>query len=270
MATNISRRRMLGGVLGTSAILGVGLVRQPPSAVAADAPSDVPVGACPDPVIPVVPGMSGDPRANQLWYEFDEVTFFNASEEFKQAIAAVGDALGNPDIEEGIGELYLNTRNAGTYPEAFISVLAPAKEPLKFISRTEVSVFDKYYGCDPHGLISAMADFGQGVLYDPRQPAGAIVHTMNGQPPLGYHVWHAFNRAFAFLGIAAHYWNKFDPLVAFGWALQSTAKPVLDAHNRPLPKAVVRALAKRYLRMRPDQIDEAFMSVPYPPGITER
>lgn len=267
MVTNISRRRMLGGVLGASAIIGAGLVVQPASAAAADAQGGVPTGACPRPVIPVVPGMSGDPRANQLWYALDQATYFNASPEFMQAITAVGVALGNPDIEEGIGELYLNTRNAGTYPEAFTSVLAPARESLELISTTQASVFNTYYGCDPHGLISAMADFGQGILYDPRQPAGAKVHMMNGQPPLGYHVWHAFNRAFAFIGIAADYWNKFDPLVAFGWAVQSTAKPVADAHNPPLPKAVVRALAKQYLLMPPDQIDEAFMSLPYPPGI---
>jgi hypothetical protein len=91
---------------------------------------------------------------------------------------------------------------------------------------------------------------------------------MGGHPPLGYHVWHAFNRAFALLGIDRRYWNRFDPLVAFGWAVQSTAKPVQSTHNPPLPDAVVRGLARKWLRLPPGEIDEAFMSVPYPPGIS--
>jgi hypothetical protein len=264
MINNISRRRMLGGALGASAILSAGLVRAAPSAAAAD----LPTRGCPDPVIPVVPGMVGDPRANQLWYELDEVAYFNPSQEFKQAIAAVGAALGNPDIEAGIGELYVNTRKAGTYPKAYISVFAPVRDQLKIISSTQSTVFYEYYGCDPRGLISAMADFGQGILYDPRRPAGVKVHMMNGNPPLGYHVWHGFNRAFAFLGIEASFWNRFDSLVAFGWAVQSTAKPVTDAHNAPLPAAVMRGLARKWLRMPPSEVDEAFMSVPYPPGIS--
>jgi hypothetical protein len=263
MTANLSRRRVLGGVLGASAILGAGLVSRPTPAAAAQ----VAGGACPDPVVPVVPGMSGDPRANQLWYEFDEVTFYNASPEFKQALAAVGTALGSPDVEQGIGDLYINTRKAGTYPKAFVAPLAPVRKQLELVSSVQTSVFDTYYGCDPQGLVSAMGDFGQGILYDPRRPAGAKVHMMGGNPPLGYHVWHAFDRVFAFLGIDAAHWNRFDPLVAFGWAVQSTAKPVTDAHNPALPKAQLHALADQYLRMSPGQIDQAFMSVPYPPGI---
>jgi hypothetical protein len=264
MTTNLSRRRLLGGTLGASVILGAGLVGRAPRALA----NDGPVRGCANPVIPVVPGMSGDPRANELWYQLDQVTFFAATPEFKQAIADVGTALGSPQVEEAIAKLYINIRNAGTYPDAFVSVFAPVRDQMEVISTTQVSVFETYYGCDPHGLIGAMADFGQGILYDPRRGAKSIDHMMNGNPPIGYHTWHAFNRAFAFLGIAAGFWNKFDPLVAFGWAVQSTAKPVTDAHNPPLPKDVVRALAKQYLRMPPRRIDEAFMSVPYPPGIS--
>lgn len=268
MTTNISRRLVLGG-LGAGAILGAGLVRQAPRAAAAGFRGDTPPGACADPVIPVVPGMSGDPRANQLWYELDQVSYFNASPEFKQAISDVGAALGNPGgVEAGIGQLYLSTRKAGTYPDAFIAPFTTVRDQMELISSTQVQVFNTYYGCDPHGLVAAMGDFGQGILFDPRRPAGVMVHMMNGHPPLGYHVWHAFNRAFAFLGISAAFWNKFDHLVAFGWAVQSTAKPVTDAHNPPLPKPVMQSLARQYLHMLPDQADEAFMSVPYPPGIS--
>ncbi|HEX6520489.1 MAG TPA: hypothetical protein VF070_10850 [Streptosporangiaceae bacterium] len=211
--------------------------------------------------------MTGDPRANQLWYQLDQVGFFNPSQQFKDAIAAVAKALGNPDVETGMAKLWINTRLAGTYPESFVSVLAPVRNQLKVLSSTQISVFNEYYGCDPRGLVSAMAGFGQGILYDPRRPVGSRVHMMDGAPPDGYHAWHAYNRLFAFLGIAPRFWNNFDPVAAFGWAVQSTAKPVADAHNPPLPAGVVRGLARQWLRMPPDQIDSAFMSFPYPPGI---
>jgi hypothetical protein len=270
MTVNLSRRRVLGGVLGASAILGAGLAGQAPRAAAAEVAGNAGAGACPDPVIPVVPGMSGDPRANQLWYELDQTTFYQPSQEFTQALAAVGAALGNPDVETAAALLYVNTQKAGTYPEAFISTFAPVRKQLEVFSAVQISVYDTYYGCDRRGLVSAMADFGQGILYDPRRPVGAKVHMMdtdNGNPPIGYHAWHAYNRAFAFLGISAAYWNRFDPVAMYGWAVASTAKPVTDAHNPPLPKAQLRALAHQYLDMSPSQIDQAFTNYPYPPGI---
>ena len=264
MTENIDRRRMLVGALGAGAIAGLGLLRAAPNAAAAA----VTARACPDPVIPVVPGMSGDPRANQCWYQLDEVGYYHPSQEYIDALKAVGAAVGNPDVEVGMAELYVNTRKAGTYPASFISAVTPVRASLKVLADTEASVFDEYYGCDWPGLVSAVADFGQGILYDPRRPVGAKVHMMDGNPPPGYLAWHGFNRAFAFLGISPGYWKRLDPVVAFGWAVQSTAKPVSDAHNPPLPATVVKGLAQTWLRMPPRQIDEAFMSFPYPPGIS--
>jgi hypothetical protein len=263
MIAEMDRRRMLGVSFSAAAIAGLGLLRAAPSAAASVATPP----ACIDAPIPVVPGMSGDPRANQCWYELDEVGLYHPSQQFLDAVGAVVQAVGNPDIEVGIAEAWRNDRLAGTYPGGFISIFAPLKQQLKVLSDIEGAVFDKYYGCDPRGLVSAMADFGQGVLYDPRRPAGALVHMMDGTPPVGYHAWHAFNRAFAFVGVAPRRWNKFDQLTAFGWAVQSTAKPVADTHNPPLPAAVMRRLARTWLHMRPDEIDQAFMNFPYPPGI---
>ena len=220
--------------------------------------------------IPVVPGMTGSPRANQCWYTLNQVGYYNPSQQFTDATAAVAQALGvsSENLEVGIAEAWIDDRLAGTYPGGFISVMAPVRDDLKVLSDIERAVFLEFYGCDPPGLVGAMAGFGQGILYDPRGPVGGEVHMMKGTPPVGYHAWHAFNRAFAFLGISSEYWNRFDPVVAFGWAVQSTAKPVQDAHNPPLPAATVRKLAVQWLHMRPGQIDDAFMSFPYPAGIS--
>src|SRR6266700_2785914 len=111
MIGEMDRRRMLGMSLGAAAIAGLGLLRAAPSAAA-----DVTGSACPDPTIPVVPGMSGDPRANQCWFELDEVGLYHPSQEFIDAVTAVAEVLGNPDVEVGIAEAWRDDRLAGTYP----------------------------------------------------------------------------------------------------------------------------------------------------------
>jgi hypothetical protein len=267
MIENMNRRSAIGMSMVAATAAGLTLVGAAPGRAKAAAVHGW-QGRCPDPVIPVVPGMSGDPRANQCWYELDEVGLYNPSPQFVAAIQAVTAAVGNPDVEVGIAEAWLNDRQAGTYPGGFISLLQPVQQSLQVLSDTEQQVFETYYGCDPRGLVAAMGYFGQGILYDPRRPVGAKVHMMGGDPPPGYIAWHAFNRAFAFLGISQRYWDRFDPLVGFGWAVQSTAKPVVDAHNPPLPASVMRTLAQQWLRLSPDQVDEAFMSFPYPVGIS--
>jgi hypothetical protein len=265
---SLNRRRVLGVSLGATAAVGSALLLGAPHAAAATATATA-RPFCPDPVIPVVPGMVGDPRANQLWYELDEVGFFNPSQEFIDAIVAIGTALGNPDVEVGMAQAWRNDRLAGTYPGSFITLMKPLRAQLKVLSDIQAAVYREYYNCDRPGLISAMAGFGQGILFDPRRPANSKVHMMNGKPPVGYLAWHAFNRAFALLGIKSAFWNGFDPIVGFGWVLQSTTKPVTDADNNPpLPAATVVKLARQWLRMSPRQLDDAFMSFPYPAGIS--
>jgi hypothetical protein len=91
---------------------------------------------------------------------------------------------------------------------------------------------------------------------------------MNGNPPVGYHCWHAFNRGFQLLGISPGYWGRYAAINGLGWALQSTAKPARDAVNQPLPRGTVRRLTREWLTKSPTAIDDAFMNFPYPSGIS--
>ncbi len=89
---------------------------------------------------------------------------------------------------------------------------------------------------------------------------------MDGNPPIGYHVWHVYLRAMMFLDIDWRRWRELDPMIAYAWALQSVAKPDPNKVNLPLPHKTVSRLAAAWLPRTPEQLDVAFQSFPYPPG----
>lgn len=265
MSELMNRRRVLGVSVGVATAAGLGLLAMPEAAQAAQADPARPDA---DPPLPPVPGMRGDRKANEVWYQLDQVGYYHPKQEFIDALTAIAKAVGNEDVEVGVAEAWYKDRLAGTYPGGFRKLLLPVRDSLRLVADTEAAVFNRYYRRDRPGLVSAMADFGQGILFDPRRPVGNRVHMMDGNPPPGFHAWHAFNRAFEFLGISPHWWRSFDPLVGFGWAVQSTAKPVQETVNTPLPADVVCALADHWLGLTADQLDDAFMTFPYPAGIS--
>jgi hypothetical protein len=266
MAANFDRRSLLRASVVTAAAVGVGVGVGvvAPGASASGAPVAT-AGA----TIPIVPGMTGDPRANEFWYQYDEVFLLNRPQEIADALVAVRDAMGGSIFN--IRLLWSSHRAAGTYPDGFIEAVAPAREPLAFLSQRELEVFDAYYRCDPRGMATGFVEFGEGVLYDPRRADGLKVHMMNtspGVPPQAYHLWHAILRARMLLGVDTARWAEIDPFIGLAWAAQSVAKPVTDAHNPWLQPRVVADLKRSWLRKDPRQLDTEFDSSPYPLGIS--
>jgi hypothetical protein len=263
--SDMNRRRLLGVSLSTAAAAGLGLLGAPATAASAATPR-----SCPP--LPPVPGMRGNRRANEVWYQLDEIGLYNPTPEFVTAFKAIRAVLQGRypgvNFEVAMAAAWIGDRESGTYPDGFRSLFEPVRDAMKVMSDSQIAVYQTYYGHDWPGLTFAMIGFGQGVLYDPRRADGAKVHMMDGTPPPGYHCWHAFNRAFQLLDLSAGFWRRFDPLVGLGWALQSTAKPVEDADNTPLARDVVARLTRQWLTMTPEEADQAFMSYPYPAGIS--
>jgi hypothetical protein len=184
--------------------------------------------------LPPVPGMLGDRRANEVWYQLDEIALYNPSQETRDAYTALFGYLGQEST----------------------------------LSKLQLGNFDRFYRGDEAGLTKAFADFGQGVLFDPRrEPVSSEVHTMDGDPPSSYHFWHAIQRAQMLLGIDRHRWARIDPMLGFAWALQSVAKPDHRHVNPGLPAGQVRAFARYWLPREPAQLDHDFQSSPYPSGL---
>jgi hypothetical protein len=72
-----------------------------------------------------------------------------------------------------------------------------------------------------------------------------------------------------FLGVDVLRWQRLDPVVALAWAVQSIAEPLADAEDNPrLDRRLLGRLRRQWLTRTPVQLDVAYDSIPYPPGIT--
>src|SRR5687767_9754968 len=108
--TEMSRRRLIGTSLGVAAAAGLGTLAVPSAASAA--PTAAPARHRP-PKLDPVPGMRGDRLANELWYQLDEVTYYNPSDEFVDAIDAVK-AVFPGEFEVVVPQTWVDDRKAST------------------------------------------------------------------------------------------------------------------------------------------------------------
>ncbi len=215
--------------------------------------------------LPPVPGMLGDRRANELWYQLDEKSLYNAAQEVRDAYTAIFAVYGRIGFYEAFYVKWLELSQQPGYPGNYAEYVEPVKEPLKVLSKLQLGVFDTYYRPGSPGLTDAFAAFGQGVLFDPRRAANeSEVHTMDGDPPGGYHVWYAIQRAMMVLDIDRQRWACVGPVLGLAWALQSIAKPDHRHVNPGLPAAQVRALERSWLAKDVRRLDVDFRSQPYP------
>jgi hypothetical protein len=217
---------------------------------------------------PDVPGMLGDRKANEFWYQFDQATRFAPSDEILGAYAAIQDHLGG-SLVQTFRDVWLDMSAAADYPNNFTAFVTPIKAPLELLSRTQLGVMDQFYRPNSPEFVEAFALFGQGVLFDPRRAdVESEVHTMDRTPPIGYHGWHSYLRAMMFLGISTARWTCIDPVIAYAWAIQSTSKAGTRTVSRPLPPATLARLAVKWLPRTSTQLDQDFRSIPFPAGIS--
>lgn len=259
MVHDLTRRKVLR--LSLAAAAGAAVASQVASGATARSG-----GAGPE--IPEVPGMTGDPRANEFWYQMDERFFFNPAPEVVDAFIAFSTAIGGYNR---IWDLWRQSRQEGTYPGSFHSLVAPTRDALSYISGEEIKLYHEFYPELRWGhrgrLVKAFVQFGEGTLFDPRRPAGMEVHTMDpsdGGPPKNYHRWYALLQARRLLGVDTGFWRKIDNLIGLAWAIQSIARPAMDRPNPPLPPRVVAREKRIWLLRTHAELDTAFEQFPYP------
>lgn len=210
--------------------------------------------------------MIGDRRSNEFWYQYDLKFYFTPTEEISAALGQVIRLVGGFDKT---WDVWLSHYRGGSYPNSFIEFLTPVKDALAFVSQEQRLVYDEYFGnAHRRDLVTALQEFGQGTLYDPRCSDGNKVHMMNFTPPdptHSYHRWHMFLRAFELLDIDTHWWTEVHRLVGTAWEFQSLAQPRIDANDNPhLPKRTVRRITAKWAARSPEQLDRAFAVFPYP------
>lgn len=207
--------------------------------------------------------MTDDPVV-EFWYELDDRFLFNVGDH-----PEILDAYDTIQMPDGITNLRVEHRSNGTYPEGFAKAVGPMRAALELLSREQLKIFDRHLGDDDATTRRAFEEFGQGVHFDERRDPGTRVHMMDASgptnPAVGYHRWHAINRAQSELGIDADRWTEINRHLGLGWAIQSEAQPVQgDEANPGLSAERVAELRARWLERTPEQIDIAFDSVPYP------
>jgi hypothetical protein len=207
--------------------------------------------------------------ASDFWLRFDD-QFLPGP----QLPPVVRDAYRAMDFDfDGLYGLMVGTRRAGTFPAAFVAGAEAIRPSLETLSREQLGLVDASFPGDADAVRLAFEDFGQGVLFDARRPRGRKVHMMDtsgpDSPPIGYHRWHGFNCGFIALGIGAARWLEIARCVGLAWEIQSILKPVQDRTDNPeLDPATLASLREKWLGFTADQLDEAFMSEPYPAGVS--
>ncbi|APU19561.1 hypothetical protein [Actinoalloteichus sp. GBA129-24] len=256
MAQHLDRRRLLTMSLASvGAGILTGMTIRPGAASAADEF---------DQDLPPVPGMSGDRRANEMWYQFDDITLYHRIPEVEQAFVEMHAVFGDGFVKL-IYDTWLELSASPGYSAEFAEFVAPIRAPLQALSRVQLGVFDAFYHPQSPRLIDAFSFFGQGLLFDPRRAEFELeVHMMEGDPTLSYHLWHGFLRAMMVLDIDRARWARIDPLIGLAWALQSIAEPEAREINPPLPRETVGRLRRIWLPRTSRQTDEAFRAWPYP------
>lgn len=207
-------------------------------------------------------------RAIEFWFDFDlayNPGFGQVSQEVLRAYSVVR----GPDFPRA---RWREHRLRGTYPEGFVRDMTPMKDALLFLADGQLAIIDRHFGGDADAERSAFEDFGQGVLFDDRRPPGEKIHKMDvggpDNPPIGYHRWHAFNRAIVVVGGDAERWRTVDRNVGLAWAIQSEARPEEDRPDNPgLPPERLAALRAQWTAMTADELDAAFDHDPFPAGV---
>lgn len=258
MVQEMGRRRAIATSLGVLAAAGIGTTAagRPAAAEPAEGQPDCP--------FPPVPGMVGDRRANEFWYQYDEKFLYHPSPEILQAFAICLRLFGSFDQ---FVEKWRESRRSADYPTSFVALAAQAKPQLAVISSAQIDHINEYYRHNRRGLSGAFADIGMGCLYDPRRGPGEKAHMMGtGNPTAAWHRWHVITRAMMFLDIDKEWWAGVLPMIGYGWVVQTIADPKVDAYNPRLPAATLSRLERAWLRKSSRELDKDFDSFPYPPG----
>ena len=200
----------------------------------------------------------------RFWFEFDEATLHDSN--FMSTVVRAGAA--------GAQGEYRRARTQGTYPDSFRQRFLARRDDWIVIADLQRRVIGQFLGSDWADVQAAFEDFGQGILVDtdPERVAdGDAIHMMDGQvgnPPVGYHRWHASIRAIQLLGIGdSEWWENLDRLVGLGWAVQSLAKPVQQATPNPaLSPADLQALRDAWLPLAPERRDRQYDLTAGPSG----
>jgi hypothetical protein len=165
-----------------------------------------------------------------FWYEFDNFFLWEKRQEVLKAIGNTSDL----DI------ICQQHKNNGTYPVDYIEEVKQDEERVNgviFLSQKQLDIINTIFGNDIESEQRAFEDFGQGVLYDDRdpRPVNNRIHMMDGGH-FGFYRWHTFIRTAALLNQDPQRWLHVDRHVGLAAAIDSIQHPKQSSDDGSNPK----------------------------------
>lgn len=195
-------------------------------------------------------------RAIDFWFAFDQSFLFDRPPEVAAAFP-----IAYPD--GNLNDL-VDFAKGATSDAELAQRVAGRQAGLLLLAEVQDRIMRAHFP-DPADLQRAFEDFGQGVLFDGRnpRPTSRRIHMMDGTADdwVGYHRWYAFARAVLALGAPAARWSLISRFVGLAWAIQSEAEPVNDSpFNAGLPEERLATLRTAWLNASDIALHKAFLS----------
>jgi hypothetical protein len=193
-----------------------------------------------------------------FWYEFDNFFLWDERQD-------VLDAFGNiSDLDRICKEHKIN----GTYPIDFINEVKQDDQRIKsiiFLAQKQSDIIIKNFGNDIKIEQRAFEDFGQGILYDDRQPrpVNNRIHMMD-EGQFGFYRWHTFVRTAVLLDYKPGRWLNVDRHIGLACAIDSKQQPrqsMNDGKNPDNPKIhpiILDKLRSFWLPLYFEELDREF------------
>jgi hypothetical protein len=222
--------------------------------------------------------------ASDFFFAFDNYFLWKGAQhpELQQAY---GQAFGVDGID-GFYNQFRKKRKNNTYPQALINYFQGRKASIDFIAQKQSAMLDQYFQGQPENERQAYAEFGQGIIYDPRRAKEEyrdgtefmVIHTMDAKhdpggyiPPVGYHRWYGFVRVFTLLnGYNDGRWLEIARNISLAWAIQSKLRPTgsssdgLNPNNPPLDSTELQNLKDQCGLATFTDLDTLFDHKPFP------
>lgn len=172
--------------------------------------------------------------------------------------------------------LYTEYRGRGSYPDGYISELkkdSVRASSIVLVFDKQLDLIVKHFGDDLYNLQRAFEDFGQGVLYDSRQPRfkDRRIHMMD-ENHRGYRSWYIINRTALLLDMSNYAktlsrWLKLFQYIALAYAIHYTQLPHQsdsdgqNPNNPEIDSNVLNHLREVWLTSNFDQLDLSFDNI---------
>ncbi len=173
-----------------------------------------------------------------FWFDFDNQTLWQRTPEVSATIASAYTSQGL--TLDSLANAFVASWRSASHPSRFRDRVQGGARGIQALVDIQLGIVSTHL-TEPDDVRMAFEDFGQGVLFDDRdpRPAGRHIHMMDGSPSnwVGFRRWLTLLRAAEVLGHA-----QVDALkhlkycVLLAWAIQTEADPdQASPNNRACP-----------------------------------